>query len=252
MAYAIETVNLTKIFPQSNNLSQLLLNSLQKARINPAIHNVNLQISKGEIFGLVGPNGAGKTTLIKILSCLILPSRGTARVAGYDILRDENGVKNSIGMVSGEERSFYWRLTGRQNLEFFASLYNLSRSYSKSRIEELVDFLEIKEPDKRFQEYSTGIKQRLAIARSLLNNPEILFMDEPTKSLDPGCAQKLRTLIKDKLARQRNTTIVFATHNLEETEYLSDRLALMDKGEIKASGRMAEIKGEITACFFGS
>jgi len=250
VVYAIEISNFTKEFIQTKSLPHLFLYPHKKTKITLAVNSVNLQVKRGELFGLLGPNGAGKTTLIKILCCLILPTRGTAKVAGYDILEEEEKVKASIGLVSGDERSFYGRLTGRQNLQFFASLYNLSRSYSKSRIEELTDFLEIKEPDKRFQEYSTGIKQRLAIARSLLNNPEILFMDEPTKSLDPGTAQKLREFIKEKLARQEGKTIFFATHNLDEAEYFADRLAIMEKGKITSCGATEELKGEILRCFF--
>lgn len=250
MSYAIEIFNLTKEFIQSKTLLLPLFYSHKKIKTALVLNCVNLQVKRGELFGLVGPNGAGKSTLIKILCCLILPTKGTAKVSGYDILEEEEKVKASIGLISGDERSFYWRLTGRQNLHFFSSLYNLPSPYSKSRIEELVDFLEIKEPDKRFQEYSTGIKQRLAIARSLLNNPEILFMDEPTKNLDPGNAQQLREFIKEKLTRKEGKTIFFATHNLDEAEYLSDRLAIMKKGEIVSYGTIENLKGEISRCFF--
>jgi ABC-2 type transport system ATP-binding protein len=251
MAYAIETANLTKEFVQANSLFSSFLCPCKRKKITLAVDSVNLQVKRGELFGLLGPNGAGKTTLIKILCCLILPARGTAKIAGYDILKEEEKVKASIGLVSGDERSFYWRLTGRQNLQFFASLYNLSRSYSKSRIEELLDLVGIKEPGKRFQEYSAGIKQRFAIAKSLLHNPEVLFMDEPTKSLDPGTAQKLLEFVKEKLVRQENKTIFFASHNLAEAEYFADRLAIMEKGKIASCGTPEELKGEISRCFFG-
>lgn len=244
MEYAIEITNLSKYFMQGFFVK----------RMKPVyvLQEISLKVKYGELFGLVGPNGAGKSTLIKTLCCLILPIKGTANVAGYDILENQEEVKASIGLVNGEERSFYWRLTGKQNLHFFASLHNLSSNQAKTKIKELLDFLEIEEPDKRFQEYSAGIKQRLSIARSLLNNPKILFMDEPTKSLDPYSAQKLRAFIKDKLVRQQNMTVFFATHNLEEAEYLSSRIALIDKGEIKISGTMQEIKKDILACFFVS
>lgn len=228
MTYAIETSGLTKEF-------------IRRKRTTLAVNDVNLRVKEGELFGLVGPNGAGKTTLIKMLCCLILPTRGTARVAGFDILENEDGVKASIGLVSGDERSFYWRLTGRQNLHFFASLYNLSSHQTKAKIKELLDFLEIEEPDIKFQEYSTGIKQRLAIARSLLNNPRVIFMDEPTKSLDPLAAQNLRRFIKEKLVGEQKKTVFFTTHNLEEANELAVRLALMDKGEIKALGTVSEL-----------
>ncbi len=250
MSYAIETINLTKEFIHNNSLSDLFLHPFRKTKITLSVNNVNLRVKDGELFGLIGPNGAGKTTLIKMLCCLILPTKGTAKVTGLDILHKEDDVKASVGLVNGDERSFYWRLTGRQNLQFFASLYGLSSVQAKTKIKELLDFLEIEEPDKQFQKYSTGVKQRLSIARSLLNNPKVIFMDEPTKSLDPGISQNLRKFIKDKLAHQQGKTIFFATHNLEEIEYLADRLAIMKEGKIMACGTIEELRRDISKCFF--
>lgn len=249
MDFAIEITNLTKEFPRVRRISSLS-SFFQKTKTIIVVNSINLSIKKGELFGIIGANGAGKTTLIKILACLITPNEGIAKVAGYDILKDEEKVKASIGLINGDERSFYWRLTGRQNLQFFASIYNLSSGHAKAKIKELLGFLEIEEPDKRFQEYSAGIKQRLAIARSLLNEPKVLFMDEPTRSLDPGTAWKLREFIKDKLVHQQGKTILFATHNLEEAEYLADRLAIMDEGKIRACGITEEIRVEITKCLY--
>ncbi len=245
MNYAIETSSLSKEFIQRRGLSELFLSPFKKAETFLCVNNINLEIKDGEVFGLLGPNGAGKTTLIKILCCLILPTRGTAKVAGFDILKNEGKVKASIGLVSGDERSFYWRLTGRQNLHFFASLYNLSSKQAKVRIRELFDLLEIEEPDKRFQEYSTGIKQRLAIARSLLNNPRVIFMDEPTKSLDSISANNLRRFIKEKLVGEQKKTVFFTTHNLEEINELADRLAFMNKGKVKIIGATRELRQRI-------
>lgn len=242
MTYAIETENLSKKFIQTKSLSKLISQPFRKGKEILAVNNISLQVEKGILFALVGLNGAGKTTLIKILCSLILPSRGIAYVNGYNILTNAERAKASIGLVTGEERSFYWRLTGRQNLDFFAVLYNLSKKQAKVRVEELLDLLEIEEPDKRFQEYSTGMKQRLAIARSLLNDPQVLFMDEPTKSLDPVSAQGLRAFIKEKLVRRQQKTLFFTTHNLNEAEVLSDRLAIMDKGKIGAQGTLEELK----------
>lgn len=229
MAHAIQTNGLTKEFTRGKK------NTL-------AVNNVGLEVEDGELFGLLGPNGAGKTTLIKILCCLILPTKGKAQVAGIDIVKNEDKAKSVIGLVSGEERSFYWRLTGRQNLHFFSSLYNLPGAQARERINKLLDYLEIKEADKRFQEYSTGTKQRLAIARGLLHDPGIIFMDEPTKSLDPIAADNLRKFIKEKLVGEQKKTVFFATHNLKEAHELCSRLALMDKGEVKASGTVAQLR----------
>lgn len=243
MTYAIETFKLTKEFIPARSFYKFLVNPLQKERAILAINDITIQVKEAEIFGLIGLNGVGKTTLIKILSCLILPTEGEARVSGCDILKEEDKVKGSIGLVSGDERSFYWRLTLSQNLEFFATLYNLSRLEAKRKIEELSRLLGIGASlNQRLQECSAGIKQRLAIARSLLNNPRVLFMDEPTKSLDPLSAENLRNFIKGNLTRQQGKTVFFTTHNLSEVENFADRIAIMADGEIKACGTLEELR----------
>lgn len=229
--FAIETVNLTKEF---------------KGSASPALTDVNIRVGKGESFCLVGPNGAGKTTLIKILCCLIEPTRGSASVAGCDILCDERKVKASIGLINGDERSFYWRLTGRQNLDFFSGLYDIPRPQARIRINQLIEFLQINEADRRFCEYSTGIKQRFSIARGLLCDPQILFMDEPTKGLDPPSAHALRLFIMDKLVRQQKKTVFFATHNLEDANEMAERVAFINAGQVKAVRAMEELRGRFS------
>ena len=203
---------------------------------------VNLSIDKGELFCLVGANGAGKTTLIKILCGLILPTSGNVFINGFDVTRDSERSRASIGLVTGDERSFYWRLTGRQNIEFFATLYNLSPTEASKKIVELFDLLDIEEPDKRFQEYPTGIKQKLSIARALLNNPDILFIDELTKSLDPSSAKDLRRFIKKTLVGKHKKTVFFSTHHLHEIEELADRATFITKGRLTAVGTLNELR----------
>jgi ABC-2 type transport system ATP-binding protein len=203
---------------------------------------VCLEIEEGELFGLLGPNGAGKTTLIKILCCLVLPSSGTANVFGHDILKEEQAVKKQIGLVSAEERSFYWRLTGRENLQFYASLYHIPHQQAKKRISELLNLMEMSdEGDIRFQKYSTGMRQKLAIARGLLSEPRILFVDEPTRSLDPVSAQVIRRFLKEDVVGE-GRTVILATHNLSEAEQLCDRLAIMNHGLINALGSVRELR----------
>jgi len=207
------------------------------------VDGVDLLVEKGEVFGILGPNGAGKTTLIKILCTLILPTEGIARVNGYDVEKESGKVRESIGLVTTDERSFYWRLTGRQNLEFFASLHNFYSDDARDMVDELLGVVDLKfAADERFLNYSAGMKQRMAIARGLLNDPAVLLMDEPTRSLDPGAAQGLRDFIKEEIVRERGKTIFISTHNLEEAEQLCDRVAIFDDGNIKAIGSPGELK----------
>lgn len=237
--FAIETFNLTKRFAQSKTLHNLFFKGGNKFL---TVNNVNIQIKKGESYGLIGPNGAGKTTLLKLLCGFVLPTSGTAKVIDYDLVRGQEKIIASVGLVSADERSFYARLTGRQNLEFFASLYNIFKLDAGKKISALMDLLEIDNPDIRFQEYSAGIKQRFAIARCLLHDPEVIFMDEPTKNLYPIVAKSLRKFIRDELIAKQKKTVLFATQNFEEAAELADRLAIMDKGEIIAQGTIEELK----------
>ncbi len=241
MPFAVETARLTKRFTHQRGLFQLF--SRRAGRETIAVDDVTLQVQPGEIFGLLGPNGAGKTTLIKMLSTLLLPSSGAAYIFGHDVIREAHRVKSLIGLVASEERSFFWRLTGRQNLQFFAALYNLPRREAEGRIAELFDLLDLTgAADDRFNEYSTGMRQKLAIARGLLNQPKILFMDEPTKGLDPVSAQELLRLIEHKLVGQLGSTVVITTHILRDIEQLCGRIAIMNKGKMAACGTLEELR----------
>lgn len=211
-----------------------------------AVDRVNLQVKSGELFGLIGPNGAGKTTLVKMLCTLLWPTSGTALVSGYDIKKEENHVKASIGFVSGEERSFYWRLTGRENLRFFASLNDLFGRKGQKKIDKILERLELKEAaDNMVYSYSSGMKQKLAIARGLLTNPSILFLDEPTRSIDPLTAKNLKRFIKEDLVKEEGRTVFLTSHRLEEVEELCDRFAILSKGKVSFCGTLAELRGSL-------
>ncbi len=240
MAYAIEAVNLTKRFPARKGLLDFLPG---RDGWLTALDRVSVAVAHGEIFGLVGPNGGGKTTLIKILCTLLLPNDGTARVNGYDVVTHPAEVKRSLGYFLETERSFYFRLTGRQNLAFFAALHNLYGRRASARIEEVLELLGISsDADKLFMHYSTGIRQRLSLARALLHDPAILFLDEPTRSLDPMAARSFRRFLKEGLVKERGRTLFIATHSLEEAKYLCDRIALVDQGSITALGSFEQIE----------
>jgi ABC-2 type transport system ATP-binding protein len=241
LTYAIETRDITKRFIQTKGFGELLIHPFRKKELI-ALEKVSINVTEGELFGILGPNGAGKTTLIKVLCTLILHNEGTAYVNGYDVVEEDEKVKASIGLVTSEERSFYWRLTGRKNLRFFASLHNFSNSEMKSRIDEVLRIVGLEDrADDRFDNYSSGMRHRMAIARGLLNDPAILFMDEPTSSLDPYAAHKLRAFIKEDLVRDKGKTVFLSTHNLQEAEQLCDRIAIIDKARIKVCGALREL-----------
>ncbi len=242
MDTCIETHHLSKRFPVTKRYRELILHPFRKNYIT-VLSDVSIKIRKGEIYGLLGPNGAGKTTLIKILCALIYPTSGTVYLNGMDIAKQGDKIKKKIGYVLSDERSFYWRLTGRQNLKFFSILNNVSGKEAEERIDYLLEILDLGEnADQMFRDYSTGMRRKLAIARGLMNRPEIIFMDEPSSGLDPIIAQKIRKLIKEKLVGHEKKTVIYATHNLHEAEELCDSIAVIHKGKIKTEGNLDQIK----------
>ena len=242
MDYAIEARGLEKSFIKRRGLREIARRPFAKGERIDALRGVDLQVPRGEIFALLGPNGAGKTTLLKILSSLILPDSGQALIGGHDT-RHENKVKRQIGMVNSDERSFYWRLTARQNLRFFARLYDVPGSRIDHRINELLERVDmIEQADRQFSDYSSGMKQRIAIARALLHDPPILLMDEPTSSLDPAAARDLRRFMLDELNGRDNKTIMLASHNLREVEVLAQRVAILVAGKMRQVGTVDEVR----------
>jgi ABC-2 type transport system ATP-binding protein len=198
-----------------------------------AVDGVDIQIERGEIFGLLGPNGAGKSTTIRMLCTLLEPTSGTAHVNGFDIVKQANDVRRSLGTVLAGERSIYWKLTGRENLEYFAALYHIPSAIAKKRVEELIERMELKDrANELVEKYSTGMRQRVAIAKALLARPPILLLDEPTLGLDPQAARNLRELIAQ--LKQEGHTILLTTHYMEEADLLSDRIGIIDTGKIIA------------------
>ena len=239
MPYAIETFNLTKRFPGQKGPASMLRRFSGEGVV--AVDNVTLSVKRGELFGLLGPNGAGKTTLIKLLCTLVLPTSGEAVVNGFP-LADRASVRRHVGLVSGEERSFYWRLSGRENLRFYAALHDLAPSHAEKRMKHLSELLDLGEfLDQRFDRYSAGMRQRLALARGLLHEAEILFLDEPTKSLDPTAAMRLRETIQD-LAHGQGRTVVLVTHQLGEAEQMCDRIGIMHCGKLRVTDEISHLR----------
>jgi ABC-2 type transport system ATP-binding protein len=200
-----------------------------------ALSEVSFDVQAGEIFGLIGRNGAGKTTLTKIIATLVQPTSGVVLVNGHDSVREDEKVRAEVGLATAEERSFYWRLTVEQNLMFFARLYGLSDATARRRIIELVQQFELKElVSRRFGELSTGNKQRMAFARAMLAKPPVLLLDEPTRSLDPLAAARMRALIQTLAGNDPPVTILLTSHNLTEVEELCARVAIISRGRIRA------------------
>lgn len=195
-----------------------------------ALRDVSLNIERGERFCLMGPNGAGKTTLLKILAGLVLPTSGTVLISGEDLQRRSRGIRSQVGFASGDRPGFYDRLTGRQNLEFFAVLQGLSRQAVRRRIDEVLELCGIEAADAQYQEYSAGLKQRVLLARALLHDPPILLLDEPTKSLDPVQTSQWHELLTDRLHRAERKTILFTTHQAHEAARVAQRIAVLDRG----------------------
>ncbi len=222
MANGIILKNLLKVFKKHN------------AEVR-AVDGVSFEIREGELFGLLGPNGAGKTTLIKCISTLLIPDKGTAIVGGYDVLKNPIDVRKKIGVLTGGERTLYWKLSAVDNLKYFAALYGVPRQKVNDRIDFLLNLMDLKERAyENVEKYSSGMKQKLAIARALIHDPPILLIDEPTLGLDPYFARFIRQFIKEELSHKLKKTILLTTHYMDEADELCDRVAFMNRGKIEA------------------
>jgi len=248
---AVEARNLTKIFEKKQKVEKGVAKAL-RARIRPmkekiaAVDHVNFEIREGEFFGLLGPNGAGKTTTIKLLCTLLVPDDGTAVVNGFDVIKEPEKVRKSLGVVTGGERGLYWRLTGRENLWFFSQMYNVPPDVARPRIEQLLKLVELQDrADEQVEKYSRGMKQRLHVVKGLVNDPPILLLDEPTLGLDPSSARVIRDFVKDQLQKEQNKTILHTTHYMEEADQLCDRIAIIDQGKTIALDTPTNLKKSI-------
>jgi len=220
---AVETTNLRRVYKSHDRNPDIV-----------ALEDVSMQIEEGEIRGLLGPNGAGKTTLVKILSTVLLPTSGSALVLGHDVVRQTQAVRQQIGIVFGGDRGLYWRLSGRQNLEYWAALYNVPAGATRQRVGDLLDRVGLAErADSKVETYSRGMKQRLHLARGLVANARVLFLDEPTVGLDPLAARDFRSLVME--LRGEGRTILLTTHDMAEAEAVCDRVALIDRGRLIAT-----------------
>jgi ABC-2 type transport system ATP-binding protein len=240
---AIETINLTKVFKSKIPLPG---HFKRKTVTVNAVDNLNLQIKRGELFGLLGPNGAGKTTLVKMLCTLLPPDRGTALINGYDIVKQQMQVKRSLGtLFSVGERGFFWRLNGYRNLEFFASTYNVPRQKRQQRIMEVLKLVGLENSTfELYQRYSGGMKRKLALARTLLPDPPVILLDEPTTGLDAISARTVRDFVK-RTVQETGKTVLYTTHYIEEASQICNRIGILKQGKIIALGTPDALREKI-------
>lgn len=211
-----------------------------------ALGPISFAVGRGELLGLLGPNGAGKTTLLKLLATLVVPDEGRILIDGIDVAKRPLLAKRKVGLCTNEERSFYFRLTARENLRFFGALAGLRGRYLERRIEEVIGIVGLGDSlDRRFASYSSGMRQRLTVARALLGDPEVIFLDEPTRAVDPVHAETLRQFFRRVLIGELGKTVILATNLLEEAWSLCDRVAVLNEGNLVALGPPRSLDTEL-------
>jgi ABC-2 type transport system ATP-binding protein len=244
---AVEAVGLVKEFEKGRRtLLQRLRREPDRRERFRAVDGVDLRVERGEIFGVLGPNGAGKTTTMKMLATLLEPTQGSARMLGRDVVTEAREVRRRMGAVLSDGRSLYWKLTARENLQYFAALYHVPAAETDARITRVLAAVKLDDrADDYVERYSTGMRQRLVLARALLPDPELLLLDEPTVGLDPQSARDLRDRVRELQGQGR--TVLLTTHYMEEADQLCDRIAIIDHGRVVALDTPAGLKRTIGA-----
>ena len=231
-------------FPVSKRYIDYLMHPFRTDTVQ-ALNNVSTVIQPGDRVAFMGANGAGKTTLLKLIGGLLYPSKGTITVNGFDVKKHNLKARKKVGFVLNEERSFYWRLTGIQNLQFYGALDNLYGAQLNQKIKELIELVGLgKDANRLFAGYSSGMRQKLAIARGLLSQPDILVLDEPTRTLDPISTEEIKSLISRKIHEGKERTLLIATHRLDEAEMLCNKVCFMKHGRILLIQTISEILDE--------
>jgi ABC-2 type transport system ATP-binding protein len=229
---------------EAKGLKKTFVSGWLRKRRKEALRGVDLSVPEGAFWGLLGPNGAGKTTLLSVIANLLIPEQGEVRVLGRDLRKNAGAVRRRINLSSGHA-NFLWSLTVKENLEYYAMLYGLSGNRRRQRVEELLELFDLQAFAKvRFEELSTGTKQKLSLAKSLVNDPALLLLDEPTVGLDPDVARRIRDSVQ-RLHRERGTTLLMTTHNMKEAETLCEQIAFIKDGVIKNVGKPQDLKDEL-------
>ncbi len=242
---AVVLEGISKSFPVRRSWGEMLRHPGRSPRA-PVLQNVSLAVAEGEFFGLLGPNGAGKTTLFKMLATLVLPDAGTATVGGYDVVAESSKVRSVLAPVIADERSLYWRLTAFQNLELFAKLQGMRGAAIHARVNEVLGVVGLTDTKTKIvAAFSSGMKQRLLIARALVASPRVLLLDEPTRSLDPISARGFRTFLRDEISGRQGCTVLLATHSADEVLELCNRVAVLDRGRLLATGTTSSLAKDL-------
>jgi len=241
----IDARDLKKHFVMERSLHRQVLAPFAAKKMICALKGVSFSLKSGEILGVVGPNGAGKTTLLRILADLLEPNSGWVALCGQRLTKGRCHLRSKIGYVSSDERSFFWRLTGKQNLKFFSCLYGVSRSEARNRIRAMLDMFALEEKaNQLFRDYSTGIRKRFALARALIHQPNVLLLDEVTNSLDPPSAQSVKSLVREYISSRNGCCGVWSTHRLEEIDEICDKVLIINKGRAKIFDSVSELKSK--------
>jgi ABC-2 type transport system ATP-binding protein len=212
-----------------------------------ALDEVDMDVTPGTVVALLGPNGAGKSTLVRILATTVLPDKGSVSIMGHDVTTEAQKARDCLGLMLGNERSWYWRLNGRRNLEFFAAMYGMSRAAATTRTDGLLRDVGLAEAaDRRVGEYSSGMRARLALARALLREPPVLVLDEPTQNLDPVAAAKFRDIVL-RLAEDRGSSVLLTTHNLHEAAALANEVVMLAVGRVVSTKRSRTSAADLEA-----
>jgi len=236
---------ISKRFPVRRGWIDTMLHP-RSSEYESALQAIDLDVPEGEIFGLLGQNGAGKSTLFKILATLILPDTGTAEVGGFDTVRDASRVRNILTPVIPNERSLYWRLSARENLRLYAALQGVSRANEGRALDEILSVVGLGDAgDKQVGMFSSGMRQRLLVARALLGRPQVLLLDEPTRSMDPVGARDFRSFIRTEVNGARGCTVLLATHDHQEVDELCTRVGVLDRGRLLAVGAIEDLATDL-------
>jgi ABC-2 type transport system ATP-binding protein len=242
---AIVVDNVGKVFNAAPSVAQMLRGRFVGQPLR-ALDAVSFSAAPGEVIGVMGPNGAGKSTLLRIVGGLLIPTTGRAEIAGFDVARNPQAIRSRVSFVVGDERSFHFRVTGRGNLMFFAALHGLSGRAASTRVAELLERVGLGDAaDRRYREYSRGMRQRLAIARGLLGEPAVVLLDEPTLGLDPKGARDLRVFLRDDVIRKFGRTAVVCSNDPAEVRALTDRVVFLERGRLRSEAPPARIEAEL-------